>query len=176
MQKSLAELTESVAKVVAAQQSAQAQYEAKKQEHTNYLQQAVTAQKKGLQEAARLAMVKVISLEKILPAMKDRVDNAEKVVIAAKEKLRKEQEKIEHYKLDMNEALGKINEFDSSLNLNTSRDRFEDANEAIKDRYRKENAYSELSENYSEKLAQEIDFLSLDDEINRRLAEFNQQS
>ncbi|CCI30762.1 hypothetical protein [Microcystis aeruginosa] len=31
-------------------------------------------------------MVKVISLEKILPAMKDRVDNAEKVVIAAKEK------------------------------------------------------------------------------------------
>lgn len=185
MQKSLAELTESVAKVVAAQQSAQAQYEAKKQEHTNYLQQAVTAQKKGLQEAARLAMVKVISLEKILPAMKDRVDNAEKVVIAAKEKLRKEQEKIEHYKLEMsnlkaissmNEALGKINEFDSSLNLNTSRDRFEDANEAIKDRYRKENAYSELSENYSEKLAQEIDFLSLDDEINRRLAEFNQQS
>jgi phage shock protein A len=76
----------------------------------------------------------------------------------------------------MNEALGKINEFDSSLNLNNSRDRFEDANEAIKDRYRKENAYSELSENYSEKLAQEIDFLSLDDEINRRLAEFNQQS
>jgi phage shock protein A len=76
----------------------------------------------------------------------------------------------------MNEALGKINEFDSSLNLNTSRDRFEDANEAIKDRYRKENVYSELSENYSEKLAQEIDFLSLDDEINRRLAEFNQQS
>jgi len=130
-------------------------------------------------------MVKVLSLEKILPAMKDRVDNAEKVVIAAKEKLRKEQEKIEHYKLEMsnlkaissmNEALGKINEFDSSLNLNTSRDRFEDANEAINDRYRKENVYSELSENYSEKLAQEIDFLSLDDEINRRLAEFNQQS
>jgi len=167
MQKSLAELTESVAQVVAAQQSAQAQYEAKKQEHTNYLQQAVTAQKKGLQEAARLAMVKVLSLEKILSAMKDRVDNAEKVVIAAKEKLRQEQEKIEHYKLEMsnlkaissmNEALGKINEFDSSLNLNNSRDRFEDANEAIKDRYRKENAYSELSENYSEKLAQEIDF------------------
>jgi phage shock protein A len=50
MQKSLAELTESVAKVVAAQQSAQAQYEAKKQEHTNYLQQAVTAQKKDFKK------------------------------------------------------------------------------------------------------------------------------
>jgi phage shock protein A len=185
MQKSLAELTESVAKVVAAHQSAQAQYDEKKQEHTNSLQQAITAQKKVYQEAARLSMVKVLSLEKILPAMKDRVDNAEKVVIAAKEKLRKEQEKFEHYKLEMsnlkaissmNEALGKINDFDSSLNLNTSRDRFDNANEAIKNRYRQENAQVELSEDYSEKLAQEIDFLGLDDEINRRLAEFNQKN
>ncbi|MEG3438930.1 PspA/IM30 family protein [Pannus brasiliensis CCIBt3594] len=182
MQRAVAELTESVAKVEAAHKSALAKYGEKQKEHTELLQQATLAHQKGHPEAARLAMTKAIAVEKILPPMQERVSKAEAVVKAARDKLRREQEKIELYKLEMsnlkamgsiNEALTSINDFDSSLDLGGARDRFEDAGEAIQSRYLQENARAELGENQSEKISLQLDELTLDDEITRRLAELS---
>jgi phage shock protein A len=104
------------------------------------------------------------------------------VLKAAKGKLRREQDKLEMYKLEMsnlkamgsiNEAMGSINDIDNDLNLNGTQERFDDAGEAIQNRYWQENARIELSENPNEKIRLELDELTLDEEISRRLAEFN---
>jgi phage shock protein A len=182
MQRAIADLTDSVAKVEAAHKTALAKYGEKKNEHTELLQQVVIAHQKGHAELARLAMAKAIAVEKILPSMQERVNQVEEVLKAAKGKLRREQDKLEMYKLEMsnlkamgsiNEAMGSINDIDNDLNLNGTQERFDDAGEAIGNRYLIETARIELSENPNEKIRLELDELTLDEEISRRLAEFN---
>lgn len=144
------------------------------------MRQAQLASQKGNDEAARLALTKAISLENLLPKMAIRVEQAEKVVIAAKEKLRREREKIELYKLEItnlkaiykiNESLAKITDFDSQLNLGSAREQFDTAQDAIQGRYHKENAHAELSETPTEQLQTELNNLVLEDEVSRRLAQ-----
>lgn len=185
MQRSLAELTESVAKVEAAHKSALAQYGERKNKHTELMQQAALAHQKGHPEAARLAMTQAISVEKILPPMQERVNQVEAVLKAAKDKLRRKQEKIELYRLEMsniqamgsmNEALIGINEFDIDLGLGGAIDRFVEAEKAVQNGYSRETAIAELGENPIEKINRQLDELTLDDEITRRLAEFDSKN
>jgi phage shock protein A len=58
MKLAVANLTDAAARVVAAQETARAKYEAKRQEFSQYQQQALLANQQGNQEAARLAMTK----------------------------------------------------------------------------------------------------------------------
>jgi phage shock protein A len=57
MKLAVANLTDAAARVVAAQETARAKYEAKRQEFTQYQQQALLANQQGNQEAARLGSV-----------------------------------------------------------------------------------------------------------------------
>jgi phage shock protein A len=185
MEQAIAELVKSVAKIDAAHKSALAKYGEKKNEHTELLQQVAIAHQKGHQEMARLAMAKAIAVEKILPVMQERVQRVENLLETAKAKLRKEQNKLEIYKLEMsnlqamgsiNEALSSINDFNGGLDLGEAIGTFDDSKEAIAGRYHTENARMELSENPIEKTGRELDELTLDEEINRRLAQFNSQN
>ena len=72
MQESIAQLTNAVAKVVAAYQLTQEQYHLRVKEIKQAEEQAKLAHSQGNQEAARLAITKAISLEKILPQLSDR--------------------------------------------------------------------------------------------------------
>jgi phage shock protein A len=174
MQRAIADLTDSVAKVEAAHKTALAKYGEKKNEHSELLQQVAIAYQKGHADLAQLAMAKAIAVERIPPSMQERVNQVEEVLKAAKGKLRREQDKLEMYKLEMsnlkamgsiNEAMGSINDIDNDLNLNGTQERFDDAGEAIQNRYWQENARMELSENSNEKIRLELDELNLDDEI-----------
>ena len=179
MQRSIAQLTESVATVVAAYEKAQTKYAAKLQELKQAENQASLAYQQGNEEAARLAISRAIAIERLLPKISEQVASAEKVVIAAKEKLYREREKVEAYKTEMqnlkalseiNEALATIAKVDSSLNLNAASDQFESAQAAIEGRYLKVNAQAELSESHTDQLQSDLDRLTLDDEISRRIA------
>jgi phage shock protein A len=182
MQRSIAQLTESVATVVAAYEKAKQKYEAKYREFKQAENQALFAHQQGNQEAARLAMSKAITLERLLPKIGEQVTQAEKVVVACKEKLCREREKLELYQTQMqnikaiaeiNDALSTISKIDNSLNINAAQNQFESAQAAVEGKYLKVNARVELSENQIEKLQSDLDRLVIDEEISRRLAKLN---
>jgi phage shock protein A len=137
------------------------------------------ATQRGNEEAARLAMSRAIAIERLLPKISEQVAQAEQLVVAAKEKLYREREKLEAYQTEMqnmkalseiNEALETIAKVDTSFNLNSARSQFESAQAAVEGRYLKANAQAELSESHTERMPADLDRLTLNDEISRRLA------
>jgi phage shock protein A len=176
------QLTEAVARVIAAYEQAKDKYQKKQEEFYQAERQAQLAYRQGNQEAARLAMTKAITIEKILPQLGSQVGKAEKVMIAAQEKLNREREKVEAYKLEMgnlqalsemNQAMKYIFNLTTELDIESARSQFEESQNAIQGRYLQENAKADLSENPTERLETEISRLTLDEEINRRLQSFD---
>jgi phage shock protein A len=185
MQESVQKLTQAVSTQVAAYQRAEQKYQAKVQEMQRYEQQAMTAQRQGNEEAARLAMGKVLQIEQLLPQFEAQVQQAGKFVSASKEKLNRERMKLETYKMDMqnmrdlnevNEALATLSKVNSDLSIDSARSQFEQAKNAVERRSLKEQAYAELSENPAEKLSADLDRMTLDDEVSRRLRQLNDSS
>jgi phage shock protein A len=183
MQESVQQLTQAVSTQIAAYQRAEQKYQAKTQEMQRYEQQAMTAQRQGNEEAARLAMGKVLQIEQMLPQFEAQVKQAEKFVSASKEKLNRERMKLETYKMDMqnmrdlnevNEALALLSKVNSDLSIDSARSQFEQAKNAVERRSLKEQAYAELSENPAEKLSADLDRMTLDDEVSRRLRQLGE--
>jgi len=177
MQTSVAKLTESVAQIKAAHEKASEKYRVKQQEFKLIESQALLAHQNGNTEAARLAMGKAILIEQLLPQLAAQVTQSENWLLAMKEKLYQEQQKLETYKVqtqnlkalsEVNEALATIAKVNTDLRLDSARSQFEAAESAIHHRHRKVSAFSELSENPTEKLTAELNQLTLDDEITRR--------
>ncbi len=179
MQESIQKFTQAVATQVAAYQRAQQKYNAKVKEYQTYEQQVRTAQKNGSQDAARLAMGRLLQIEQILPQLEEQVKQAEQFVGTAKEKLNREKMKLENYKTDLqnmkdmseiNEALAQMAQVNSQYSIDSARSQFEEAKGAVQRRNLKVAAFNELSDNPTEKLAADLDKMTLDDEISRRLA------
>jgi phage shock protein A len=178
MQESVLELTQAVAKVMAAHRQAKAIYEKKQQECCDAEHQALLATRDGNTEAARLAIARAIKIEEVLPSLKARVEKAENLFKSSKDKLRLEQERLEALKLDMenmaaltdvNQALAAINGLQHDFDLNSAKDQFSDAKTAIERRHSEMDAMTELMESPTEQLNAEMGRLVLDDEITRRL-------
>ncbi|WP_449420912.1 PspA/IM30 family protein [Phormidium nigroviride] len=178
MQESVQKLAAAVATQVAAYQRAKQKYEAKIKEMQTFERQAMTAQRNGNEDAARLAMSKVIQIEQILPQLEEQVKQAENYVNASKDKLNRERQKLEAYKMDMqnmkdmaeiNAALGQIAKVNNDLSIDSARSQFEQAKSAVQRRNLKENAFAELSENPQEKLQADLEKMTADDEVSRRL-------
>lgn len=177
MQLSVDNLSNSVAKVVATYQRVENQYKQKQQEFYIAENQAKLTYQKGNQEAARLAIAKAISIEKILPQLRNKVQEIEKTMIAAKAKLTREKEKLEAYKLnmanmealtEMNSAMGEISKITTDLDIESAQTQFNEAQSSIEMRFLQENVKAELAENTTDKLQGEIDKLVTEDEIARR--------
>ena len=178
MQESIAQLTKAVAKIAAAYGLAKRQYDLKTDELQQAEEQAKVAKSKGNQEAARLAITKAIAIEKILPRLCDRVTQAEATMERAKSKLKREIEKLEAYKLEMenletlskiNGAMAEINQISTDFNLDVARSQFSEAKDSIEQKALLESATADLEENPAEVLQSEIDLLSLEAEIDDRL-------
>ena len=178
MQESVQKLTQAVATQVAAYQRAKQKYEEKVKELRTSESQAMTGQRNGNEEAARLAMMKVLQIEQLLPQLEEQVKQAEQFVNASKDKLNRERTKIEQYNTDMqnmkdvseiNEALSAMAKVNSDLDIDSARSQFEAAKGAVQRRNLKVNAQAELSENPTEKLNAELEKMTLDDEVARRL-------
>lgn len=178
MQESVQKLAQAVSTQVASYQRAKQKYEEKVKEMNTFERQAATAQKNGNVEAARLAMSKAISIEQFLPQLEAQVQQAEHYVNSAKEKLNRERVKLEEYKThldnmkdlaEINQALGEIAKVNSDLSIESARSQFEQAKNAVERRNIKEQAYAELSENPAENLQADLNQMSVDDEVSRRL-------
>lgn len=183
MQESIAQLTEGVSKVVAAYRLTQDRYDKKQKEFQEAEQQAELAYRRGDEEAARLLITKAIAIERIMPQLKQQVEQANHIATAAKEKLKKEKEKIQAYKLDManlkavselNEIMSDIHSISTELDLDSARSQFETAQNSVEGRYLWETTKAELAEDETEKIQNNIDKLSLDEQINNRLEKFKQ--
>lgn len=178
MQISVQKLSEAVATQVAAYQRAKQKYENKVQEMEKFERQAITAQKQGNEEAARLAMSKVIQIEQLLPQLEVQVQQAESYVNVSKEKLKRERTKLEAYKTDMqnmkdlteiNEALAAMAKVNSDLNIDAARSQFEAAKSAVERRNLQQQALAEFSENPDERLQADLEKMTLDDAVAQRL-------
>ncbi|MBF2065145.1 MAG: PspA/IM30 family protein [Calothrix sp. C42_A2020_038] len=182
MQQSVQKLATAVAMQVGSYEKAKKKYEEKVQELRQIEQQAILAQRSGNEEAARLAMSRVIQIEQLLPQLEAQVKQAEQYVNASKEKLNRERMKLEQYKTDMqnmkdlaevNEALGAIAKVNNEFDIGSARSQFEAAKNAVQGRNLRQNALAELSENPAEKLQADLEQMTVDDEINRRLQMLN---
>jgi len=178
MQESVQKLASAVATQDAAYKRAKQKYESKAKELQTFESQALIAQRSGNEEAARMAMTKVIQIEQILPQLEEMVKQAEKAVANSKEKLNRERTKLESYKTDMqnmkdmaevNEALAAISKVNNEFDIGSAKSQFETAKNAVERRNLKENSLAELSENPNEKLQADIEKMTVDDEISRRL-------
>ncbi|MCL1469677.1 PspA/IM30 family protein [Argonema antarcticum] len=178
MQQSVHKLATAVAAQDGAYKTAKQKYESKVKELQTFEQQARIASKSGNEEAARMAMTRVIQTEQILPQIEEMVRQAEAAVKASKEKLNRERMKLESYKTDMqnmkdmsevNEALGMIAKVNNEFDIGSAKSQFEAAKGAVERRNLKQNALAELSENPAEKLQADMERMTIDDEISRRL-------
>jgi phage shock protein A len=178
MQESVQKLAAAVAGQDAAYKRAKQKYESKAKELQTFESQALIAQRSNNEEAARMAMTKVIQIEQILPQLEEMVKQAEKAVANSKEKLNRERTKLESYKTDMqnmkdmaevNEALAAIAKVNNEFDIGSAKSQFETAKNAVERRNLKENSLAELSENPNEKLQADIEKMTIDDEISRRL-------
>lgn len=185
MQQAVAQLTASVAQVTASYERSRQKYHKKQQELQSAQQQAQLAYQQGNEEAARLAMTKVITIERSLPQLAAQVEKAQTLAQAAQEKLKRERQRLETYKLEMenlkdlsevNEALASISKVCTDLDIDSARSQFETAQSAIERRHFQVNAELEFAENPTEILQAELDQMTMDDEITRRLKQLPQMN
>ncbi|ALB40860.1 MULTISPECIES: PspA/IM30 family protein [Nostocales] len=178
MQEAVQKLAVAVAAQEGAYKTAKNKYEAKIKEFNTLEQQAMVAQKGGNEEGARMAMSKAIQTEQILPKLAEMVKQAETAVKASKDKLNRERMKLESYKADMqnmkdmsevNEALAMIAKVNNEFDIGSAKSDFEKAKGAVERRNLQTEALAELSENPAEKMQAEIESMTLDDEVARRL-------
>ncbi|MGB3135321.1 MAG: PspA/IM30 family protein [Nodosilinea sp.] len=178
MQESVQKLAQAVAMQVGSYERAKKKYEEKAQELRKYEQQAALAQNSGSEDAARLAMTRAIQVEQLLPQLEGQVKQAEAFVNASKEKLNRERIKIEQYKTDMqnmkdlaevNSALESIAQVNNEFDIGSARSSFESAKNAVEGRHLRSSAMAELSQNPNEKLAADLEQMTLDDKVSRRL-------
>lgn len=184
MQNSVEQLTQAVTVQVKNYRQAEQRYSAKVQEVKDLETKAQTLKAQGNTEAARLTMIQAIQIEKILPQLKENVENAEKFVTAAKEQLTREKEKLETYKSELanmqaiqevNQALSQMAEVNNNYNIDSAKSQFEAAKEAISDRQAEVQALYEVSKSPTEGLEDEIDNMTTEDEITRRLDRLGNQ-
>lgn len=178
MQEAVHKLATVVSTQVAAYERAKQKYDHKEAEMLKLEQQATIAQRNGNEDAARLAMTKVIQIEQILPQLKAQVEQGEQYVKAAKDKLNRERLKLEEYKTqlsnmkdmsEINKALAEIAKVNNDLSIDSARSQFEQAKSAVERKNLQQNAMVELAENPQEKLQADLEGMAIEDEVSRRL-------
>lgn len=178
MGESVQKLAQAVAQQEAAYKRAKQKYEEKAKELKAFENQALIAQKQNNQEAARLAMTRVVQAEQILPKLEGMVNQAEIAVKASTDKLNRERNKLEAYKADMqnmkdisevNAALEQIAKVNSEFDIGSAKSQFESAKGAVERRNLSAESLAKLSENPAEKLQADLENMTLDDEVSRRL-------
>lgn len=178
MQKSVAKLATSVAQIQSSCQQAKAKLSQKLQEHEQLQAEAQTAQKHGNETAARIVMGQALVIEKLLPQLKAQVERAEAILKTHKRRLDQERQRLENYKAEMqnirdlaevNEALNAISEANNTIEPDSARLQFNEAQSAVQNKYYQNEALAELMNDPAEQFMAELKQINLDEEISRRL-------
>lgn len=180
MQASVEKLTQAVAVQVQNYQEAEAHYSKKVREYQDLETKAKALKANGNIESARLTMIQAVQLEKVLPQLKENVENAEKYVTAAKQQLMRQKEKLETYKSELanmqavqevNAALEQMAAVNNSYNIDAAKSQFEAAKETVENHQIEAQAKFELSQNAGENFDQKMEDMSLEEEVSRRLGD-----
>lgn len=168
MQKNIVQLTEALGKVSEANKQATQRYEAKQQEAAQLLKKAQLAYQSGDQDEAKITMTQVVLIEKMLPHLANVVEKSRQVLADVTQKLRQEQEKLEIYKLEMDnlQFFQEINTIMKNIVESTTESPFDDLRDKVENL--KTNIQVLDLENHSEKL---LDQLELHEQIEKRLQE-----
>lgn len=178
MQESVQRLAEAVAIQDASYQRAKQKYEAKIKEIELLNRQVQTAQNLGNELAARQTMARLIQTEQILPNLKTVIQQAEQAVNLSKMKLNRERTRLEACKSDMqnlkdlaevNEALATINNVNNEFDIGSAKNQFDAAKSAVENRNLRTNALVAISEDPNAIVTAELEQMTLDDEVTRRL-------
>ncbi|PZV17383.1 MAG: hypothetical protein DCF20_05980 [Pseudanabaena sp.] len=178
MQESVQRLAEAVAIQDASYQRAKQKYDAKIKEIELLNRQVQTAQNLGNELAARQTMARLIQTEQILPNLKTVIQQAEQAVNLSKMKLNRERTRLEACKSDMqnlkdlaevNEALATINNVNNEFDIGSAKNQFEAAKSAVENRNLRTNALVAISEDPNAIVTAELEQMTLDDEVTRRL-------
>ena len=180
MQASVEKLTQAVTVQVKNYQEAEQHYTNKVKEYQDLETKAKALKANGNTESARLTMIQAVQLEKILPQLKENVENAEKYVSAAKQQLMRQKEKLETYKSELanmqaiqevNDALSQMAEVNNNYSIDAAKSQFEAAKETVNNRQMEVQAHYELSQTAGDNFDDKMEDMSLDDEVSRRLEE-----
>jgi phage shock protein A len=178
MQEGVQRLAEAVATQDASYQRAKQKYDTKLQEIKVLNRQVLNAQKLGHDLAARQTMARIIQIEQILPTLEAMLQQAEDSVKLSKAKLSREREKIESYKsamqnlkdlAEVNEALVEIGKVNSEFDIGSAKSQFDAAKSAVENRNLRANALNSLSEDPQAAINEEIEQMTLDEEVSLRL-------
>lgn len=178
MQDSVEKLTQAVTVQVKNYQEAEQHYTNKVKEYQDLETKAKALKANGNTESARLTMIQAVQLEKILPQLKENVENAEKYVSAAKQQLMRQKEKLETYKSELanmqaiqevNDALSQMAEVNNNYSIDAAKSQFEAAKETVNNRQMEVQANYELSQTAGDNFDDKMEDMSLDDEVSRRL-------
>lgn len=178
MQESVEKLTQAVTVQVKNYQEAEKHYTNKVKEYQDLETKAKALKANGNTESARLTMIQAVQLEKILPQLKENVENAEKYVSAAKQQLMRQKEKLETYKSELanmqaiqevNEALSQMAEVNNNYSIDAAKSQFEAAKETVNNRQMEVQAHYELSQTAGDNFDDKMEDMSLDEEVSRRL-------
>jgi phage shock protein A len=183
MQESVKQLTGSVARVMAVYEQAKNHLAAKQKTLLQAEEQAQLAMAQENEEAARIAVAQTIALEDLLPQLKERVEQAESMVLAAQQKLKLEREKLEACKLawgnlqaisEMNEALNQVMTITSEVGVDSARSRFFDSEQAIQNRHWRINAQFDLSRHSKDQYTADLQQLTQSHAIEQRMEALRQ--
>jgi phage shock protein A len=183
------ELTQAVSTQMASFKRAKDLFEQKTKEHDDVERAALTAhaeaekatddaERSKFMEMAEQAMRRVLAIEEVIPQLKERVERAQSYAQAAHDNLREHQGKLEDYKStlqnmkDMNEinqALEAMEKVSSENKIDSAKNQFDVAKNAVEKRTLKTEAYQALSENPSEKASRDLKKLSASTELERRM-------
>jgi phage shock protein A len=178
MQASVQKLAEAVSNQVSSYNRARQRYEDKRLEKAQLEHQAAIAQRQGDQESARLAMAKVIRIEQLLSQLEVQLQEAEQFVMASRERLHREQLKLEQYKTDIqnmkdlaevNQALHEIAKVNSEYEIGSAQSAVEAAKEVVQTRALQQKALADLIADPSGGELSDLENMALEDEISQRL-------
>ncbi|MEM8721638.1 MAG: PspA/IM30 family protein [Cyanobacteria bacterium P01_G01_bin.39] len=169
MQESITQLNNAVTKLVAAYDLAKQNYYIRLGEFNLAKKHVKIAYSKGKKNTLKSAVTKVITFKKALLESRDIVVQAQANVEKSQEKLTKEIEKLESYKLEMknieiistiNMAMEEISQITAELDLELASSQFVSARDAIEQKALLESAKADLAKNLQQKLETEIDLSS----------------
>ena len=179
MQQSVQQLAAATNRQYAAYQQARQLYIRKVRDLGRAESSAVNAKKEGRSADAEAAVIQTVQISQLLPKLEAQVEQAEAFVNESQAKLRRERDRLESYKSDLqtlknlteiNDALAAIAQTHNEQDMASARAQFEKVKDSVHTRYLEKQAYAELSADSADVL----DSVAQQYKIAQRLQQLNE--
>ncbi|MEO0349792.1 MAG: PspA/IM30 family protein [Cyanobacteria bacterium P01_A01_bin.15] len=179
MQQSVQQLAAATNRQYAAYQQARQLYIRKVRDLGRAESSVINAKKEGRSADAEAAVIQTVQISQLLPKLEAQVEQAEAFVNESQAKLRRERDRLESYKSDLqtlknlteiNDALAAIAQTHNEQDMASARAQFEKVKDSVHTRYLEKQAYAELSADSADVL----DSIAQQYKIAQRLQQLNE--